>query len=51
MTYAEINALPEPRRTLALEGRDRECIARNLTFTDARKMVASLGFGHSMHPR
>lgn len=50
MTYEEIDALPEPRRTRAIEGRDRELIATSRSFNAAKQMVEEKGFGYSMHP-
>lgn len=41
MTHAEI---------LTLGDKKRECVARNLKFDEARKMIEKLGFGYSMHP-
>lgn len=50
LTYEEIDALPEPKRTRAIDGHDRELVARKLPFLDAKALVEKLGFGHSMHP-
>lgn len=50
LTYAEIDELPEPYRTKAINGHDREIIATNLSFIKAMKLVEDLGFGFSMHP-